>query len=259
MIRGLYTSGIGMRTQMQKMDVVSNNIANVTTSAFKSDETAIQSFSAALTHKLDDPKYKLIRHESPIGSMSLGSFVSSVHTDFSQGALQETAGSLDFAIEGDGFVSILVTDTNGNESEKLTRNASFTLTPNGLVVTKSGDVVLGEDGPITLPEGEITITGSGSIFVGDEFIDRLKLVDVSNKESLRKYGDNLYDTIDETEIIPFNGTIIQGFIEGSNVNSVKEMVKLIEISRTYEANQKILQINDQTLQKAVTELSKKNT
>ncbi len=259
MIRGLYTSAVGMMTQMNNMDVVTNNIANADTAGFKKDVSVTQAFSKELARRLDDPKYELIKHDNQVGRMSLGVFVNSVHTDFSDGSFEHTGESLDLAIEGDGFFSVLVNDNDGNSSEKYTRDGSFTLGKNGTLLTTGGNVVVGENGIITLPNGEISINQAGEIYVNNEYIDRFKIIDVENKDSLRKYGDNLYDTIDESNVTEFSGRIMQGYKERSNVNSVEEMVKMITLSRVYEANQKMLQISDSTLQRAVNDLGRKTT
>lgn len=259
MIRGLYTSAVGMITQMKKMDVVTNNIANADTTGFKKDIAVTQSFSKELMSRLDDPKYELIKHDNQVGDVSLGVFVSSVHTDFSSGSAELTDGTLDLAIEGDGFFSVLVNGSDGTSTEKYTRDGSFTLGKNGTLLTKTGNVVLSESGgAITLPNGEISINDAGEIYVDNEYIDKLKLVDIENKESLRKYGDNLYDTIDESNVTGFNGKVMQGYLEMSNTNSVQEMVKMITLSRVYEANQKILKASDSALEQAVNNLGKKS-
>lgn len=259
MIRGLYTSAVGMMTQMKKMDVVSNNIANADTTGFKKDTVVTQAFSKELMRRLDDPKYELIKHNNQIGDVSLGVFVSSVHTDFSNGSAEHTGAALDLAIEGDGFFTVLVSDEDGNTTEKYTRDGSFTLGRNGTLLTASGNVVVGENGIIQLPSGEITINEYGEILVGNEIVDRLRLVDIENKESLRKYGDNLYDTIDESVVIDFNGRVMQGYVERSNVNSIEEMVKMINLSRVYEANQRVLKASDSTLGRAVEQLPRRSS
>ncbi len=257
MIRGLYTSATGMITQMRKMDVVSNNLANADTTGFKKDSTITQSFSSELAKRLDDPKYRLIKHNTGIGEMSLGVFVDEVYTDFSTGSFKATEAPLDVAINGEGFFVISVTDNQGETTEKYTRDGGFTLDANNTLVTKDGYKVMGEKGEINIPNGVITIDEKGNIYSNDELIDKLSIVDFENKESLRKYGDNLYDTIDETVTKDFEGTVIQSRLETSNVNTVSEMVKMITLSRNYEANQKMIQTHDSTLGRTVGELGKK--
>ncbi len=257
MIRGLYTSAVGMMTQMQKMDVVSNNIANADTTGFKKDTVVVRSFSEELAKRLDDPKYRLIKFNQGIGNMSLGVFVDEVYTDFSTGAMEETNGSLDFAISGDGFFAVSVTDRNGETTEKYTRDGSFTLDAENNLRTTEGNYVVGEGGNINIPNGIITVDENGNVYSNNEFVDRIKLVDFANKESLRKAGDNLYETIDESEQLDFTGRVIQGRVESSNVNPVQEMVKMISLARNYEANQKMIQTHDTTLNRAVNDIGRK--
>ena len=257
MVRGLYTSAVGMMTQMQKMDVVSNNIANSDTVGFKKDTVVVRSFSEELSKRLDDPKYRLIKFNQGIGNMSLGVFVDEVYTDFSTGSFEEKNGSLDCAISGEGFFAINVTNRNGDTVERYTRDGSFTLDSENNLRTSDGNYVVGEGGNINIPNGVISIDAKGNIFSNNEFVDRIKIVDFSNKESLRKVGDNLYETIDESQEQDFTGSVIQNRLDGSNVNSVQEMVKMISLARNYEANQKMIQTHDSTLNRAVNDIGRK--
>lgn len=257
MIRGLYTSAIGMMTQMNKMDVVTNNIANVDNTGFKQDTTVVQSFSEEMMKIFNDPQTKLIKQNNDIGKVTLGNFITEVSTNFSSGSMKETGGTYDLAIDGDGFFVIEDIDKNGAVTERYTRDGSFTVDANGTLVTKDGKYVLGDNGRIVIPNGEISISENGYIYANGEFVDRLKLVDFENKESLRKYGDNLYNKIDETQEKPFTSTIIQSHLETSNVNIVDEMVNLINVSRVYEVNSKMIQSHDTVLGKAVNDLGRK--
>ncbi len=257
MNRGLYTSAIGMMTQMNNIDVITNNIANVDTTGFKKDTTIVQSFSEELMKRFDDPAQSLIKRDNNIGSVSLGNFVAEVSTDFTTGNMEKTGGIYDLAINGDGFFTIETVDKNGNVTEKYTRDGSFTVNANNELMTKEGNYVLGENGRIIIPNGNINISENGYIYVNGEFVDRLKLVDFENKETLRKYGDNLYNKIDETVEKQFTGTIVQQHIETSNVNIINEMTKMINVSRVYELNQKMVQTQDAILGKAVTDIARK--
>lgn len=259
MNRGLYTSAIGMMTQMQNMDIVTNNIANVDTTGFKKDMSVVQSFSEEMMKILDDPsnQTRLIKRNNNIGTVSLGNFVTEVSTDFATGAMEKTEGTYDLAIDGEGFFVIETTEKDGTVKEKYTRDGSFTLNQNNELMTKEGNYVLGENGRIVIPNGTVSISENGNIYSNGEYVDKIKMVDFENKETLRKYGDNLYNKIDETIEKPFTGTLLQSHIETSNVNVVNEMVKMINISRVYELNQKMVQTHDNTLEKAVTELARK--
>lgn len=253
MNRGLYTAAVGMITQMNRMDIVTNNIANANTTAFKKDIDITQSFSDELMYRLNDSNSSLNTNKS-IGSVSLGNFVSEVYTDFSAGSLEQTENPYDLAISGSGFFTISYTLENGETSEKYTRDGSFTLNNEGFLVTTEGYKVLGENGEINIPNGIVTISENGYIYCDGEYVDRLKLTDVENTESLRKIGDNIYSSTDETVLTQFNGSIMQNYLEGSNVNIVEEMVEIISLSRVYEANAKMIETEDSILQKAVSQI-----
>ena len=123
-------------------------------------------------------------------------------------------------------------------------------------MTKEGNIVLGQNGAIRLEQGDIRIDDAGNIYVNDEFIDQLRILEFDNPESLKKVGDNLLERTDGTTEKNFEGQVIQGFLETSNVNVVREMVDMITATRTYEANQKAIQTHDETLGKAVNEVGK---
>lgn len=259
MNRSLYTSAIGMMTQMNNMDVITNNMANVDNAGFKKDTTVVQSFSEEFMKKFDDPTKSLIKRNTSenIGKVSLGNFVTEVSTDFSTASFEKTGGTYDLAINGAGFFVVETVNKEGETTEKYTRDGSFTVNANNELMTTDGSYVLGENGRIVIPNGNVTISENGYIYSNGEFVDKLKLVDFENKESLRKYGNNLYDRIEETEEKPFNGIIIQNHIENSNVNIVDEMVKMINVSRIYELNQKMIQTHDTVLGKAVNDIARK--
>ena len=243
---------------MKKMDVVTNNIANADTRGFKRDRIVTQAFSEEMFKKLDDKKYEMLDHSQTIGEASLGVFVESVHTDFSNGAFEKTEAPLDVAINGEGFFCI----TTDGDDEKYTRDGSFTLDPQGYLRTTEGNFVKGEDGLINVTsgynEGNITIDNIGNVYSGTEIIGKLKMINFSNPDSLRKAGDNLYDRIEESEESPFNGVIAQGYIEMSNANSVQEMVEMINSARVYEANSKAIKVHDTILQRVVNDVGRKS-
>ncbi|MBE6011435.1 MAG: flagellar basal-body rod protein FlgF [Lachnospiraceae bacterium] len=256
MIRGLYTSALGMTTQMNKMDIISNNIANVNTTGYKKDGVITQSFSEELMKFMDsaEGKKSMLSGVQSVGKFSHGLFVDNIYTNFSNGSLKGTSGPLDCAVSGSGFFVIEKLNDNGEATEKYTRDGAFTIGAEGYLSTKDGDAVMGMNGKIAIPNGNISITDNGDVYVNSELIDRLKLVDFEDKTALRKEGSNLYSTLEGTEASAFKGKIEQGFLEASNVNSVNEMIELINISRTYEANQKMIQSHDSTLSKAVNEI-----
>lgn len=190
-----------------------------------------------------------------IGTTSGGVRLSRVASDFTDGTYISTENDLDFAIKGDGFFK--VADGDGNEF--YTRDGSFTLNQEGVLVTKDGYTVIGADGPITIPEGSLfELSGNGTIFMDGQQVGQLEIVSVENKHQLRKYGDNLFSMEDgfEAEEIPFEGEVVSGYLEGSNVSAVKEMVRLITAQRNYETNQKVITSQDELLSKVVSELGR---
>ena len=252
MIRGLYTSAVGMTTQMRKMDVITNNIANADTTGFRRDGVITQTFEDQLFRRLDANPIN-----SSVGSMAMGVSVNELWTDFSMGNLRETGGTLDIALGGTGFFVVNSVDTAGNVSERLTRSGTFTLSPGNTLMTLGGDIVMGENGPIQIPNGEIYIDARGDIFSNEVFVDRLAVVDFENRESLRKFGNNLFFSTEDSIPTPFNGSVLQGVLESSNVSSINEMVDMIALSRLFETNQRMINIHDTTLQRAVNDIGRK--
>jgi flagellar basal-body rod protein FlgG len=270
MLRGLYTSALGMTTQMQRMDVVSNNIANVNTTGFKRDGVAAHSFSCRMGHRIDDPVangiLRLMGNTRPIGRMSPGVFIDEVFTDFATGGFRETGNPLDMALAGSGFFAVTVTNYDGTTQEKFTRDGNFTISADGILMDMAGARLQSVGGAtggtegnndITLPSGNIVIGSDGRIFVNDEYIATVRIVDIANPTSLRKSRGSYWAVTEETEITDFHGTVAQGFLENSNVQAVREMVELVALHRAYEANSRMVQIHDETLGRAVNEIARR--
>lgn len=276
MIRGLYTGASGMIARMHDMDAISNNLANVDLTGYKRDTTVHKAFPELLLRRMnDDGVFKIppgsVDQAPIIGTVGTGVEYNESFTVFSQGAMKQTENPFDLALEGKGFFSI---DTpNG---ERYTRNGSFHVSPEGLLVTKQGLPVLGENGPIQLKKNNFIVDQQGrvwqnSTFADDperlvsleenqwenvELVDQLKLVDFARDRYLKKQGDSLWANDrfsgDPQRVGVEEGLQVrQGFIEGSNVNPVREMVRMIEVNRAYEANQKVIQAHDQMTDKLI--------
>ncbi len=261
MIRGLYTSGWSMLANTKKMDVITNNMANANTTAFKKDTVVFESFPSVLTKRINDTKSPA-NPSANIGTMQLSSDVGEIFTYYTQGQLTQTGNSLDFGISDDNsgqtaspaFFTIGVMDANDNSiKEFYTKDGSFVLNANNQLVTKGGNLVLGESGPITLTDGAFSVNTKGEIIQNGAVVDKIRITQFSDATKLRKYGDNLIEN-NGSEVMDFKGTVSQGYVEQSNVNVVNEMVDMITVMRAYEANQKVLQAQDGTLQKAVNEV-----
>lgn len=271
MIRGIYTGASGMVAQQHRLDTISNNLANVDLNGYKSDTSIHKAFPEMLIRRLsDDGQYTFpmgsVDTAPIVGKLGVGVAQNEVFTVFSQGALKQTENPFDLAMEGKGFFAI---DTPFGE--RYTRNGAFTLGKEGMLLTKEGFPVMGQNGPIHIKENNFSIDQQGRIFVNKAFtddpnrlvsmrenqweeteqIDTLRMVDFAQERYIRKQGSSLWAaTPDSGEAIELDGNstpkIHQGFIEGSNVNPVIEMVKMIEVNRAYEANQKSI-TNQETL------------
>ncbi len=257
MIRGLYTSAWSMLANSKKMDVITNNMANVNTSGFKKDTVVFESFPDLLTKRIHDTK-----NSSNIGSMSLSSDVGEVFTYFTQGQLNQSNNRLDVAISDDNsgeaaspaFFTIGVVNPQDNSiKEYYTKDGAFAINAANQLVTKDGDLVLGQNGPITLETGDFAIDSKGNIVQNGTIIDTLRITQFNDATMLKKYGNNLLENTG-SETSEFTGTVLQGYTEASNVNVISEMVDMITVMRAYEANQKILQAQDSTLEKVVNEV-----
>ncbi|RCX13233.1 flagellar basal-body rod protein FlgG [Anaerobacterium chartisolvens] len=255
MIRGLYTSAYGMLEESRRMDVISNNLANVNTTAFKKDSAVLESFPDILMTRINDVASKT-NPSGRLGKMQPGSDVGEIFTYYTQGQLANTGGSLDMAFKNsdNAFFTVGVPGAEGEFIQYYTRDGAFTLNAYNELVTKEGYAVLGENGVITLSGEDFTVAEDGTVYQNGEVLDKLLIKSFSDTTTLRKLGSNLVETTDLTEEEPFSGMVMQGFIEQSNVNVIKEMVDMIAVTRAYEANQKVLQAQDGTLERAVNEV-----
>ncbi len=256
MIRGLYTSAWSMKANSKKMDVIANNLANVNTTAFKKDTVVFESFPELLARRVNDDSRSRLNPSGRIGTLDLGHDVGEVFTYFNQGQLVNTDNYFDLAINNSSsaFFTVEVIDGNGEAREFYTRDGAFTVDQEGFLATKDGHRVLGVNGPIMIGEGKFTVREDGTIYKDDKYVGRLLIRDFTDTTTLRKYGNNLLVRTEETQERPFEGTVMQGYLEQSNVNVIREMVDMITVMRSYEANQKIIQAHDNTLGKAVNDV-----
>lgn len=253
MIRGLYTSGLGMLQQSKKMDVVSNNLANANTTAYKADGVTFEAFSDVLAKRINDTKTP--GGTNDVGHMNLSSDVSKIYTNYTAGNEMKTDNKSDLAI-GNSEKSFFTVDfqTSNGVEEKYTRDGGFMINNEGYLTTKEGYMVKGEKGYIKMPSKDFSVAEDGTISINNQVIDKLVIKTFGNPDALRKLGNNLVQVEGDAKEEDFKGIVMQGFLEGSNVNVVKEMVDMISLTRTYEANQKVLQTQDQMLEKSVNEI-----
>lgn len=254
MVKGLYTAYTGMLNQQNKMDVISNNLANAAVTGYKKEGSTSQAFDTVLAYKIRDRSIGV--HTQRIGGMNLGVKIGENYTDYGQGPFKNTDNTYDLAISGNGFFCVQFTNKAGVTSTKYTRDGSFTLNVNGYLVTKDGDYLLDTNGNrIRLdPLSTSRIDESGTIFQNDRAVARIGLQDFEDYNYLEHYGENYYQPVNGYRFKNADGQIIEGYLEASNVQVVQEMVEMISVTRTYESNQKVIQTIDSTLDKAVNQL-----
>lgn len=254
MIKSLWTAKTGLESQQTKLDVISNNLANVSTNGFKRSRPV---FEDLLYQNMRQPgAQNNIQDRLPSG-MQVGTGVRAVATErlHTQGGLEQTENSRDLAINGEGFFQVLLPDgTSG-----YTRDGSFQLNENGQMVTASGypvepaiflpanalSVNIGEDGTVSVRQPGIAL---------DNEVGQITVSTFINPAGLQSIGGNLYLETGASgapnENMPgMNGAgrLFQGFVETSNVNVVEEMVNMIQTQRAYEINSRAISTSDEML------------
>ncbi|HYE83668.1 MAG TPA: flagellar hook-basal body protein [Clostridia bacterium] len=199
-------------------------------------------------------RLKVSKPLNVLGHLSYGIRSSEVKINFEQGQLFPTENSFDLALRGKGFFCI-----ETPEGERYTRSGDFTKDAEGYLVTKEGYKVLAEDnGYINVNGSDLIVNEKGEVYSDAQPAGKLKLVDFDDYTVLRKEGNGLVRLEEgiEAEPVEAAGMVQQGFLESSNVNSVKEMVEMLTMMRTYEANQKMIKIHDELVGKAVNEIAR---
>lgn len=246
MLKRLTLTGHAMTTQMAQMEAVTNNLANTSTRGYKRDELFV-----------NELKKRVSELSGPDFAKNLSVPYAGARIDFSQGSLEGTNRPLDVAISGDGLFSV-----ETPEGEAYTRDGRFTLNQQGILVTADGLPVLGEGGPIelNLQENsaiEILINGSGEILMEGNVINKLKIVSAQNPADFAKIGFNLFQLKPGIEATALeNVEVKQGFLENSNVDSVSEMVAMIDLMHQYEVGQKMIRSQDAILGKAASDIGR---
>ncbi|MBM7615140.1 flagellar hook-basal body protein [Alkaliphilus hydrothermalis] len=190
-----------------------------------------------------------------IGTINGGIGILKIEANFSQGTIEATGNNLDMAIQGNGFFKI----ADGNGNTYYTRNGNFTLNSNGEIVTSEGYFLLNDEGASILVEGnDFQVSEKGELIINNQPVDKIDVVDIRNVSDLRKHGEGYYKVVDgaTAETQSFTGGLLQGYLESSNVNTIKEMVQMISAYRTYESNQKVVKAYDELLHRAVNEIGK---
>ncbi|HUZ12681.1 MAG TPA: flagellar basal-body rod protein FlgF [Caulobacteraceae bacterium] len=221
MDNSIYVSLSRQITLQRELDITANNLANVDTTGFKFEELMTSA----------DPA-------GPAASAGVSGpviFVASdgVARDFTQGPLTQTGAPLDLAISGQGFFEI-----STSSGPRYTRDGRFKLDPTGRIVTQDGDPVQGDGGTIVIDptKGAVSISATGIVSQAGQTVAKLALVSFADLSALSKDGSGLYSNVSNLTPTPAAGALVrQGMLEGSNVEPVVQITRLIEISRAYEA------------------------
>ena len=256
MIRSLWIAKTGLEGQQTQMDTISNNLANVSTTGFKRSRTV---FEDLLYQNLRKPGEQSSQQSGTPAGLQVGTGVRPVATEriHTQGNVQQTGNKFDVAINGEGFLPVLM----GDGSISYTRDGSFQIDAQGQMMTASGHVlqpviVIPPDAQnVTIgTDGTVSVTQAGApapVQVGS-----MQLVNFINPAGLQSMGGNLYTETALSGSPKFNlpgtngaGTLSQGFLETSNVNVVEELVNMIQTQRAFEINSKAIAASDQMLQK----------
>jgi len=229
MLLRLRNAAASMAELAQRQDRVANNLANANTVGYRRD----QAFATALRERLD-------AEGAPQSTRVAGQVA-----DVAPGELIATGNPLDLALDGDGFFAVLGADGR----TRLTRAGEFVIDAEGTVRSPQGHALLRDDGtPLTVPPtgGEVTVNTAGDVTVGDVAVGRVRVVAVDDPRQLVRLDGATFDTAG-LALRPSEAHIRQGFLEGSNVDAVQEMVDLMAHVRLFESQQKALRTTDETL------------
>jgi len=250
-MRALFTAGSGMIIQERRQANTTNNLSNAATTGFKMQELISKETGRSLIQNREhsDRGKNFMRD---IGEISLGAEIDEVYSNFEQGMLEETSRDTDFAIEGEGFFRVEFSDLQTG----YTRNGHFKIDREGYLTTEDGKRVLSKNNQSILVEDKkLSVSGDGVVSLdGDEEYE-LGIVNIAGT-NLKAIGEGYYLMENGQEVESEDAVIHQKMLEQSNVNPLKEMVRMIEIARSFESNQKVLQSIDKMMEKSVNSIGK---
>lgn len=272
--KGFYTAASGMLALQRRQEMLTNNIANINTPGYKADQASMRSFPSMLLNEMSGTGFfgNNTPEKKQIGSISTGVYAQDVTPLFVQGDLQQTDLYTDLSlVQQGGFIneetgrpsSILFTVENQNGETRYTRNGSFSVDDIGNLVTSTGEFVLDVNGErINVGANQFKVDDQGYITVNGAQQGRIGIAFIEEANMLVKEGSGLYrlegagavgQAYDNPNV---NFQVRQGFIERSNVNIEETMVNMMNTFRAFEANQKVLQAYDRSMEKAVNEIGR---
>ncbi len=257
MVRSMYTAATGMEAQQLYMDVISHNLSNVNTNGFKRQKIEFQDL---MYQTIREPGIRNVEGGMAPSGIEVGLGVRTAATEriFEQGSLNQTGNKLDMAIHGEGFFQISLPDG----TTAYTREGQFKMSSDGTITNSAGYFLYPQ---LVMPEGaqEFSVSADGmvtAIMPGEETsieIGQIELARFINPSGMKAIGQNLYVVTDASgePIISMpgeegTGTIMQGYVEASNVQIVDEMVNMITTQRAYEIVSKSIQVSEEMMQVA---------
>ncbi|HRD19634.1 MAG TPA: flagellar hook-basal body protein [Fervidobacterium sp.] len=239
--RGVYIAVMGMLADFTRIDTLSNNLANVETNGYKADSPAFRTYMEEEIYRIKPEPENRRSEVKSVGQIEQALIVDEIRTLFTQGNLEQTGVETNFAIDGNGFFAV-----NKNGTVYYTRNGEFIADENRRLVNTQGYTLLDINGnEIIFPEGG-SVGQDGNIFDANGNI--VATVGIYNLSNPRKIGETLFNG-DAQQSDDFR--ILSGFVEKSNVNAVREMVKMIEAQRHYDSVSKAIYVHDELLNKVI--------
>jgi flagellar basal-body rod protein FlgF len=237
MNRGIYAVALGMRAMLELQGRLANNLANVHTPAFKQEIPVLTPAGDLLVARAEGQVIT-----TTVGPVGIGVYQGEEQLDLSQGPLEPSDHPLSLAISGDAFFRVQTP-----EGERYTRNGNFGRDAAGYLVTSQGYYVLGENGPIQLPEGDLTIDGNGTIWSGQTRVTRLALARFAGPEMLQRAGQGLFIGQNPQPVPAGEVTVHQGYLERANIDVTGTLITMMTALKSYESAQKLLKMQDEML------------
>jgi flagellar basal-body rod protein FlgF len=251
----IYMAATGALAYEKRLQLLANNLANVDTAGFKKDRGRFREFNLSEAGADENMRFQSPQLRAPQYWMQY-----STYTDFSGGALKKTGNPFDLALSGHGFFCVQTPD-----GIMYTRRGDFALNADEVLVTQEGWPVLGRGGDIQIKlsklsadKREFSISEDGTVTVDGSEVDRLRIVDFTKSHALEKAGNNYYRALKPRmlEELDENLEVSQGFLELSNVDTIRMMTEMIEVLRGYESYQKIMRSVDDMNAKLINDVGR---
>jgi flagellar basal-body rod protein FlgF len=259
MMRGLYAAAAGMLSSFTRQETLNNNLANVNTPGFKRDVTPIRA-GRELGEVRDigalfNVPYQTRPLRTLVGTVGTGALNDPVVTDFSDGDVRETGNELDLAIVGPGFFQMQSPDGE----TFFTRAGQFARDAGGRLVDPAGNFLMGDDGPILVRQGPVSVDPDGTVYSEGEEVAIMRVMTFPTDTPMEKVGDNAFRPTDPSLPPTFANeltSVQQGALEGSNVNPTQAVIEMMSAMRSYEAAQRMVQLNDSIMERSVNDIGR---